>query len=134
MDNLVDMLIAHEGIELKPYLCPAGRLTIGVGRNIQDLGITREEAIYLLRNDLARVESELYGRFTWFAFLSSNRKNALIDMCFNLGITRFLTFKRMIEAFKEGNYSKAANEMLNSKWADQVGDRAVDLSDMILRG
>ena len=104
MDNLVDMLIAHEGIELKPYSCPAGRLTIGVGRNIQDLGITREEAIYLLRNDLARVESELYGRFTWFAFLSSNRKNALIDMCFNLGITRFLTFKRMIEAFKAKNW------------------------------
>ena len=130
--SLIDMLIRHEGLKLKPYKCPAGKLTIGVGHNIEDLGITREEAIHILHNDIHRVRSELRP-FPWFLQLSKPRQDAMVNMCFNLGITRFKTFKRMIAALADHNYPKAANEMISSRWADQVGPRAVDLSD-IMRG
>jgi lysozyme len=131
--NIIDMLIAHEGLRLKPYRCPAGKLTIGAGRNIEDLGITREEAIMLLHNDITRVSNEL-KQFTWYGQLSQARQEAMIDMCFNLGITRFKTFKRMIAALEDHNYYKASTEMIASKWADQVGPRAVDLADIIRTG
>ena len=131
--NLIDMLIAHEGLELFPYKCSAGKYTIGVGRNIEDIGITREEAVTLLHNDITRVKSEL-KQFPWFTQLNQVRQDALIDMCFNLGMPRFCTFKRMIAALEDHNYYKASNEMISSRWADQVGSRAVDLADMIRTG
>ena len=110
--NLVDMLIQHEGLKLTAYQCTAGKTTIGVGRNVDDLGITKEEAIYLLRNDIARVESEL-SQFWWFPLLTNDRKNALIDMCFNLGITRFKTFKKMIKYLSFQRFIKIGNQNIN---------------------
>lgn len=131
--NIIDMLIRHEGIELKPYRCPAGKLTIGVGRNIEDVGITRGEAVDLLRNDIARVEKELM-QFHWYSNLNKVRRNAMIDMCFNLGISRFKKFEKMLAALEFHNYGLAAKEMLDSRWAEQVGDRAQELAEMIRTG
>ena len=56
--RLKDMLIRHEGLKLKPYLCTAGKLTIGVGRNIQDRGITYQEAMMLLENDIRLIKAQ----------------------------------------------------------------------------
>lgn len=129
INALKDQLILHEGLELKPYQCTADKTTIGVGRNIQEVGITEDEARYLLDNDILRVCGELDDTVHWWRDLSDARQRVLIDMVFNLGITRFLKFKKTIEAIKLGQYDIAADEMLDSAWSRQVGQRSKTLSD-----
>jgi lysozyme len=131
--NIINMLIRHEGLELNPYRCPAGKLTIGVGRNIDDVGISRAEAIMLLRNDIERVKDELI-QFHWFREMNRCRQDAMINMCFNLGLPRFLTFEKMLAALEFHNYDLAAKEMLDSRWAEQVGNRAVELAEIMRTG
>jgi lysozyme len=128
------MLIDHEGLKLKPYYCTGGRLTIGVGRNLGDLGITEDEAMFLLDGDIDRVERELWRNFPWMSKLSPNRRDALIDMCFNLGISRFKGFKRMLKAIENERWETAACEMIDSEWARQVGRRAGELAQIIREG
>lgn len=131
--KLVDLLIKHEGLKLKPYRCTEGKLTIGVGRNLDDNGISKDEAIHLLKNDIeyARLEA---GRYPWFDDLSVDRQNVIISMIFNLGLYRFSKFKNTISLIEAGEYQKAALEMLDSKWAKQVGSRANELSHMMEEG
>lgn len=131
--NLRLMLMRHEGVRLTPYRCPAGKLTIGCGRNLQDVGITQLEAMTLLSNDIERVTKEAHT-FGWFKSLNRARQDVVISMIFNLGLPRFKEFKKTIEAINMGNFSKAADEMLDSSWAKQVGERAIDLADMMKRG
>ena len=133
MSDLISMLKRHEGRSLKPYLCTADKLTIGYGRNLDDSGISEDEALYLLQNDIDACYSEL-NVFTWFHELDQIRQEALISMLFNLGLPRFLTFKKMIARLKEKRYSEAANEMIQSRWALQVGERANELAYMVERG
>ena len=130
-ERLVRMIVTHEGIRLKPYRDSVGKLTIGVGRNLDDMGITEGEALYLLRNDIRRVVDELYNALPFWEELSMPRRAVLIDMCFNLGLTRFLGFKRMLACLGRGDYDGAAREMLDSRWAGQVGRRADDLATMM---
>ena len=129
IEKLKDQLMLHEGLELKPYQCTADKTTIGVGRNIQEIGITEDEARYLLDNDILRVCSELDERIHWWRDLSEVRQRVLIDMVFNLGITRFMKFSRTIEAIEAGQYDIAAEEMLDSQWSRQVGKRSQTLSE-----
>ena len=133
VSNLLDLVKRHEGLRLKPYLCTADKLTIGYGRNLEDMGISEDEATYLLQTDIDRCYSEL-SVFTWFDELDQIRQEALISMLFNLGLPRFLTFKKMIARLKEKRYSEAANEMIRSRWALQVGERANELAYMVERG
>jgi len=134
LESLSAMLIRHEGLKLKAYKCPAGKTTIGVGRNLDDVGITSREAISLLSNDIIRVTEELKTKFIWFKYLSDNRQMAMIDMCFNLGITRFSKFKKMIKALEEEDYASVTREMLDSEWANQVGNRSVELANIMWEG
>jgi lysozyme len=127
------MLQRHEGLRLKPYKCTAGKLSIGYGRNLDDMGISEVEAMVLLRHDIERCYDEL-NVFSWFADLDQVRQEALIDMLFNLGLPTFLEFKKTLKFVAEGKYSQAAEEMLRSKWADQVGDRAKELAYMMDTG
>lgn len=124
----------HEGERLKPYKCTAGKLTIGVGRNLEDRGITPEESSYLLENDLRSFIAEVYRKLPWVADLDDVRQRVIIDMAFNLGIAGLLSFKNTLAAIKAGDYAKAAPMMLDSKWAGQVGKRAERLSTMMLTG
>ena len=124
----------HEGERLKVYKCTAGKLTIGVGRNLEDRGITPEESSYLLENDLRTFQVELLRKLPWVADLDDVRQRVLIDMAFNLGIAGLLTFKNTLAAIKRGDYEKGARGMLDSKWASQVGKRAERLSTMMLTG
>ena len=128
MENreLINLLIKHEELKLKPYICPAGHLTIGVGRNLDDLGISKDEAMYLLKNDIKRVEQELREIFPEFDELPENVRMVLIDMDFNLGKTRFLTFKNMIQAVKNRDWERMIREMKDSRWCEQVKSRCDD--------
>ena len=134
MSNLSKMLIRHEGLKLKSYRDTVGKLTIGVGRNLDDLGITRNEALYLLRNDIARVKNRAKKSFPWFIKLNYSRRNVVLNMIFNLGFTKFRKFKKTIRAIKGKNWDMAAKEMLDSKWASQVGWRAKKLSKIMKTG
>lgn len=131
---LRDSLINDEAIRLKPYRDSVGKLTIGVGRNLDDVGISRNEAMAMLDNDIARVLQELTSAFPWYTGLNDARKVALANMCFNLGLPRLQGFTRMLIALEAGQYTEAADEMLNSKWAGQVGNRARRLASLVRTG
>lgn len=134
MNELADMITRHEGVRLKPYRDTVGKLTIGVGRNLDDVGITGYEAAYLLENDIAKARSELRRAFHWFSNLTCQRQDALTDMCFNVGLPRLQGFKKMVAAMEKQDYETAAVEMLDSKWAEQVGARATELAEIIKSG
>lgn len=133
MKRLIAMLQRHEGLRLKPYKCTAGKLSIGYGRNLDDMGISEVEAMVMLRNDIEQCYQEL-EMFSWFSDLDQVRQEALVDMLFNLGLPTFLEFKKTLKFVAEGKYSQAAEEMLRSKWANQVGDRAKELAYMVDTG
>ena len=126
-DRLKETLIRHEGIRLKPYKDSVGKITIGIGRNLDGTGISTEEAGLMFLNDLDRVETELCTNFKWFTNLSDVRQEVLMNMCFNLGITKLKKFVKFLKAVEQGNWSKAALEMRDSKWAKQVSNRADEL-------
>ncbi len=132
--KLIQQLRRHEGERLKPYRCTAGKLTIGVGRNLDDRGITAEESAYLLSNDIDRVWTELKARLPWMTGLNDVRQRVLLDMAFNLGIDGLLKFRNTLATIQAGNYQKAGEMMLDSVWAAQVGMRAQRLSRMMQTG
>ena len=136
MNNLQRLLIKHEGMRLKPYEDVLTEdITIGVGRNLDSLGLTEDEVMYLLTNDIVRCDKELLNNFKWYPELCRARQDALINLCFNLGITRLLTFKKALQAMADKDYLKAADEFLDSKWAAQVGsNRSDDIACMIRTG
>lgn len=134
LQSLDEMLIAHEGLRLKPYRDSQEKLTIGVGRNLEDVGISREEALALLHNDIERVKRELDANLPWWRTLSEVRQKVLISMAFNLGTNGLLGFNKMLSYLQDGDYSAAAEEMLASLWASQVGERAMELADMMENG
>ncbi|MET4696708.1 glycoside hydrolase family protein [Endozoicomonas lisbonensis] len=133
-ESLTETLIRHEGIQLRPYTDTVGKLTIGVGRNLDDLGITRDEALVLLANDIARARSELIRCYPWVEQLNPVRQDALVNMVFNLGLPAFSGFRKMLAALQDRNFEQAAKEMLDSRWATQVHGRASELADRIERG
>ena len=134
IDSLEDQLIDHEGLELKPYHCTADKLTIGVGRNIQDRGITEDAARYLLKNDIKIVEDELLTRQPVVAGLDSVRQRVLVDMGFNLGLPILMKFQNMWAAIEDEDYHEAARQMMDSRWASQVGRRAERLAQAMSSG
>jgi len=125
----------EEGLCLKPYKDTVGVLTIGFGLNLED-GITLEEAEYLLNSRALKAIDDLQSVFTIDVLedIGNVRCSVLADMIYNLGKTRFRLFRRMINAIKKRNYEQAAHEMLESTWARQVGERAVVLAGIMLRG
>lgn len=133
MSPLTGLLIRHEGIRLKPYRDTVGKLTIGVGRNLDDVGISREEAIYLLAEDISEAQTGLSRGYEWFDRLDSVRRDALTDLAF-MGLGKLATFQRMLAACGVGDWQTAHDELLQSAYARQVGQRAVDLATMLLTG
>lgn len=137
MKKLIEMLKRHEGVETHAYECSAGKVTVGVGRNIDQrggMGLSPDEIDYLLENDIERVIKELAKEYPWFSDLDDVRKDAMIDIGFNLGATRLRGFKRALSAMERGDYKVAATEFLDSKWAKQVGGRALEITDLIKTG
>lgn len=133
-DILRAALVRDEGLRLAPYRDTVGKYTIGIGRNLDDVGISEAEAYAMLDADIDAAIKDLVRAFPWFEALSENRQHVLINMRFNLGMTRLLTFVNTLAAIKDGKYIVAANGMLDSKWATQVGERAVRLADLMRKG
>tara|TARA_B100000780_G_C21103897_1_gene445615 strand:- start:1268 stop:1708 length:441 start_codon:yes stop_codon:yes gene_type:complete len=140
MTQLSKMLTAHEGVETHAYKCTADKITIGVGRNIDPkggIGLTSREIEFLLLNDIERVEEELSVSLPWtidLVMFDTVRYDAFVDICFNLGMPRLLKFKKALAASEEHNWDEAADEFMNSRWAKQVGKRAVEICAMIRTG
>jgi lysozyme len=139
LDKLKQDLRIAEGIRLHPYmdgkpdldigaiLKPYGKLTAGIGRNLQDVGLSEDECYYLLGNDIKRALVPL-EKLQAFLNLDEARKRVLTEMVFNMGYSGVMAFQNMWTAIRAGNFDRAADEMLNSKWAKQVGDRSERLS------
>ena len=137
MSKIIEMLRKHEGVETHAYKCTADKTTIGVGRNIDPnggIGLSNDEIDYLLANDVERVDAELFQVFSWYDDLDDPRKDAIMDMCFNMGLPRLMQFKKALGAMSAKNYDSAAVEFLDSRWAKQVGQRAISITDIIRSG
>ena len=132
--NLQKLLILHEGKKLKPYTDTVGKVTIGVGRNLDDRGISDGECALMLSNDIDIVLRAYRNNFPKWKDFNETRQLVILDMLFNMGINRFLGFKKMIDALNAGDFAKASQEMLDSTWSKQVGSRAVRLSNMMRTG
>lgn len=159
--TIEEQLILHEGLRLEPYICPAGYWTIGVGRNLESKGltgaeqkfifgrddyskqevmellkkrgITKDQALFLLRRDIEDAVQDLKN-FDWFEALDPIRRKVVIDMRYNLGPTRFRGFRKMIAALARGDYKAAAAEMVDSRWYHEVGNRSKRLVEMMRTG
>lgn len=132
--ELRKQLIRHEGLKLKPYKDSVGKLTIGVGRNIQDAGISVSEAELLLDNDIRRCEGQLRGVLPWTQNLDPVRFDVLVNMCFNLGLAGLLKWRPTLALIEKGDYEGAAARLLEGKWARQVKSRAVELAQQLKSG
>lgn len=131
--GLKPMLVRHEGLRLKVYRDSRGILTIGVGRNVQDVGISLDECMLMLEHDISTKLLELSEAFPWFQKLDPIRQDALVDMSF-MGVERVKDFHDMISAIQKQDWDAAAAAMLESHWAEQVHDRAKELSEMMRTG
>lgn len=129
-DQLKRLLTEDEGVRAFPYEDSVGKLSIGIGRNLEDRGLRPDEIQYLFENDLAEAERELATQ-PWSSGHGIVRHAVLVNMLFNLGLSRLLGFKKMIAALGRKDYDAAATEMLDSKWAKQVGKRAIRLAQMM---
>ena len=133
-DALISQLIIDEGIKLKPYTDSVGKLTIGVGRNLNDVGISEDEARYLLGDDIQRTQNALDAALPSWRSLSENRQAVICNMAFNMGTVRLLEFRNMLHCLQAADFEGAAKEMLASQWARQVGKRADRLADAMRNG
>ncbi len=149
MDRIKEQLVRHEGLRLKPYRCTAGKLTIGIGRNLDDSGISQSEAHIMLINDIMNCEKQLQAKIPdIYDGLDEVRKSVLLNMCISipqsrfaplrepcyLGIGGLLGFNNTLAFIAAGDWERAANGMLASKWAKQVGMRAIELSELMRKG
>jgi len=124
IENILKDLRTDEELRLKPYKDTEGKLTIGYGHNLDDLGITERTAEYILAEDLTNVLEELNDKLPWWKKISESHRRGLMNMAFNLGLPRLLKFEKMLRALRKGNGERAAAEAIDSKWAKQVGTRA----------
>lgn len=138
LKKLASQLKADEGVRSKPYKDTVGKLTIGVGRNLDDVGLMPSEIDLMLQNDIKSVINDLDNALPWWRQMSENRQGVLANMCFNMGIgdskRGLLSFKNTLAAMKSGNYEAAARGMELSKWAIQVGNRATRLIHEMRQG
>ena len=134
LDALTRELTRDEGVRLKPYRDSVGKLTIGIGRNLDDVGISRAEAEHLLHNDIAEAMLALDRALPWWRTLDEIRQRVIANMAFNMGTVKLLTFKNTLRSVQSGDYLAAAQGMLASKWAKQVGPRAERLALMMRDG
>ncbi|QQK04752.1 glycoside hydrolase family protein [Burkholderia anthina] len=130
---LMPELTRDEGRRLKPYVDTVGKTTIGVGRNLTDVGISDAECDTMLSNDVDRTVAWLDRNLPWWRQLDSVRQRVIINMAFNMQ-GGLLTFTNTLAAMKRGDYAAAADGMLASKWAGQVGARATRLAAMMRSG
>lgn len=129
--KLRESLIQDEEYKKFPYLDTQGKVTIGIGYNLTDRGISDQWIGEQFNEDVDYIYSKLTEVYTFFLGLTEERQIALINMCYNLGLKDFQEFHGMLDALNNGDYKLASQEMLNSKWAHEVGERAVRLANIM---
>ena len=134
VEKLRNDLKLDEGIELYPYKDTVGKITIGIGRNLTDRGITSGEAMFMLNNDIAIAVSMLDVNVPWWKDMPEECQRALANMCFNMGWPTLSKFVNMLASLEEGQYREAATHALNSRWAMQVGARATRIAELYKKG
>lgn len=132
--NIFEQLRRDEASRNFPYTDSVGKLTIGIGRNLTDRGISDSEINFMLSNDVTATQTGLTNALAWYAGLDEARRGVLENMAFNMGLHGLLAFHKMLTFLEAGEYDQAATEMLNSKWAGQVGDRAKRLALQLQTG
>jgi lysozyme len=132
--DIVAQLRRDEGVRQFPYTDTVGKLTIGVGRNLTDVGLSDAEVDLLLQDDIDSVTGQLDSRLPYFQAIDPVRQGVLVNMAFNMGFAGLEGFEMMLQAFAQGRWEDAAREMLNSKWAGQVGARAERLAEQVRTG
>tara|TARA_R110000823_G_scaffold41370_1_gene109122 strand:+ start:465 stop:914 length:450 start_codon:yes stop_codon:yes gene_type:complete len=143
-NKLIEELIMDEGYKYETYHDHLGFLTLGVGHLVLDTDpeinkpvgtpVSEERIKECLNNDLDIVCEELDRNMSWWRGLDGARQRVLANMCFNLGYPRLSKFVKFIAAMQKGDWKKASEEMMDSKWATQVGNRAVRLQQMVTQG
>lgn len=128
--NVQDLLKRHEGVRLKPYRDTVGKLTIGAGRNLDDVGLHPNEVDVLLQNDI-NIAWDACAIYPWFLSLSDARKAACIDLMFNMGPGKFRQFTKFISAMAANNWQDAGDELVDSLWYRQVGQRGVEVVNLL---
>jgi lysozyme len=128
------LIAGHEGRTNRPYLCSAGKLTIGIGRNLDDVGLTNDEVDYLFENDIRRATRWCGEVVPHFAILDSVRQMAFLDLMFNLGPTRLRGFRKALAAVERMDWETAADELIDSRWYTQVGRRGPRIVHMVRTG
>jgi lysozyme len=123
--ELTAHLIEFEGMKTQLYKCTSGKNTIGVGRNLDDRGISEDEAMILLGNDIKIVQEELLERWPWIKDLPPRAQMVMMDLGFNMGVPAISNFQNMLRDLQSGNWEGAAINLLDSKYATQVGRRAI---------
>jgi lysozyme len=131
--DIREQLSRDEGVRSFPYLDTVGKTTIGVGRNLTDVGVSSDEIDLMLTNDISRAEATLAASLPWSSALGDARRGVLVNMAFNME-NKILGFHNMLAAMEAGNWEAAATAMLDSQWAKQVGDRAVRLAEQMRTG
>ena len=134
INNIKDLLILHEGVRQFPYEDTVGKVTIGVGFNLTDVGLLPEEIDFILENRINRTKAEVHEAFPWFSSLDEVRQAVVVDMAYNMGLPVLKQFRNTLAYIQEGNYTAAARNMLMSKWAQQVKGRAKRLARMMETG
>lgn len=132
--KLRETIIESEGKSNKPYLDSVGKTTIGIGRNLDDKGLSDDEVEFLFQNDLNAASDAAFEMFVQFTTYSEARQHALIEMIFNLGKRGLMGFVKMRAAIRIQDWETAANEALDSKWARQVGQRAKRIATALREG
>lgn len=128
---LIADLVRDEGMRTEIYTDTVGKITVGVGRNLTDNGIRKSESDLMLSNDIDDTEAELDSRIPWWRDLPADAQRALANMCFNLGWPRLSKFVNMLAALEAGSYDNAADAALDSIWAEQVGERAIRIAELL---
>jgi lysozyme len=134
IENIYEQLRRDEGVRKFPYRDTVGKLTIGVGRNLNGKGLTDEEIEHLFRNDIGELILEAQSRLPWFTALDGVRQGVILNMAFNMGFAGLEKFPKFLMAVAQGQWETAADEMRDSEWAQQVGDRAVRLEEQMRTG
>ena len=129
--KFVSELERDEGNEPFPYTDTVGKITIGIGRNLSDRGLSQDEIQYLLKNDIDEVLADLDRALPWWREMTPARQRVLANMCFNMGLPVLLGFRNTLAYMARGNYKAAAAGMRASKWARQVGARAERLARLM---
>lgn len=124
-------LIRDEGVRQFPYTDSVNKCTIGVGRNLTDIGLNDDEISFLLSTDINVVVANIQQYLPWVAEHPEPVQRALANLCFNIGINGLLGFKNSLDLVKQKKYSEAADNFLKSKWAAQVKSRATRVTDLL---